>query len=307
LTETGTGLCPLFLLSLPRTGSTLLQRMLSTHSKISTTDEVWILLPYLYSLRGNGLYAEYDHRVAVAGIKNFCKFLPGGREAYLKEIKQLALRIYRLASSPHSMYFLDKTPRYHLIVEEIISLFGDGRFVFLWRNPLAVVASMVDTGAGGRWWLHSHRVDLFTGLTGLVDAYCRHRERYFALRYEDLVAEPEAQMRGILGYLGLTWEPGLIHPIDQQPLFKWRRTLATPVRKRWCARYLRWIGSERLAIMGYNLGELLAQLSELPNRYSMLSDYYLTVKAAVWNVVEPTIAQEKLAKIPDCHRIERHS
>jgi hypothetical protein len=39
---------PLFLLSLPRSGSTLAQRILAAHGGIATTSEPWILLPYLY-------------------------------------------------------------------------------------------------------------------------------------------------------------------------------------------------------------------------------------------------------------------
>jgi hypothetical protein len=40
---------PLFLLSLPRSGSTLAQRILAAHAGIATTSEPWILLPYLYA------------------------------------------------------------------------------------------------------------------------------------------------------------------------------------------------------------------------------------------------------------------
>ncbi|MBA3701438.1 MAG: sulfotransferase [Rubrobacteraceae bacterium] len=42
---------PLFLLSLPRSGSTLAQRFLAAHDAIATASEPWILLPYFYTLR----------------------------------------------------------------------------------------------------------------------------------------------------------------------------------------------------------------------------------------------------------------
>jgi hypothetical protein len=284
-----------------------LQGMLSSHSRISTANEAWILLPYLYSLRAKGLYAEYGHRVAVSGIENLCEFLPVGRADYLSEVRRLAMRIYGLAAKPGSAYFLDKTPRYHFIADDIISLFDDARFVFLWRNPLAVVASMVDTGAAGRWWLDFHKVDLFTGLGALVDVYSRHRDRCVALRYEDLVADPESQLKRIVDYLELQWEPDILQPVSQAPLAKWRQTLAAPVRRRWCRRYLCWIGRERLAVMGYDLDELLAQLSALPARYSVASDLYYCAKAGLWSIIEPAILREKLARIPDWSRIHNHS
>src|SRR5688500_15750036 len=62
---------PLFLLSLPRSGSTLAQRILAAHEAIATASEPWILLPYLYTLRERGAYAEYNHRVLVRAVEDF--------------------------------------------------------------------------------------------------------------------------------------------------------------------------------------------------------------------------------------------
>ena len=53
--------------------------------------------------------------------------------------------------------------------------------------------------------------------------------------------------------------------LSTQPLEKWKRTLTGPVRKRWCRHYLETIGERRLALMGYDLGELLRSLDETAN------------------------------------------
>src|SRR5215211_9414871 len=89
---------PLFLFSLPRSGSTLAQRILAAHEPIATASEPWILLPYLYTLREHGIYAEYSHRVLVQAVKDFCAVLPGGRNDYVAEIRRFALRLYGKAS-----------------------------------------------------------------------------------------------------------------------------------------------------------------------------------------------------------------
>lgn len=52
---------PLFLFSLPRSGSTLAQRMLAAHPAVATVTEPWILLPFLYARKEEGVYAEYRH------------------------------------------------------------------------------------------------------------------------------------------------------------------------------------------------------------------------------------------------------
>ncbi|MEZ4607679.1 MAG: sulfotransferase [Deinococcales bacterium] len=52
---------PLFLFSLPRSGSTLLQRILAAHPDIATLSEPWFILPLIYMTRDEGIYSEYDH------------------------------------------------------------------------------------------------------------------------------------------------------------------------------------------------------------------------------------------------------
>jgi hypothetical protein len=48
--------------------------------------------------------------------------------------------------------------------------------------------------------------------------------------------------------------------LSREPVDKWRQTICNPVRRAWCARYLSWLGADRLAVMGYELDELQAQL-----------------------------------------------
>jgi hypothetical protein len=283
------GTQPLFLFSLPRTGSTLLQRILGSHRDIATASEPWFMLPYMYSLRENGVNAEYEHATMARGVQGFSKeYLPGGTEDYLSEIRELSLRLYRKAGKGHR-YFLDKTPRYHHIAADIITLFQDeGRFLFLWRHPVAVAASMMETFGGGSWNLHRLSADLFTGLAALIDAYEAHVEEACAVRYEDLLERPEPELRRLLSYLELPFDPKpLIHfnqlqmrnpgywdptgmmtyrIISKEPLEKWKHTMANPIRKAWSARYLRWLGRERLAVMGYDLDELLVEVAALPAR-----------------------------------------
>ncbi|MGH3139020.1 MAG: sulfotransferase, partial [Gaiellales bacterium] len=85
---------PVFVFSLPRSGSTLLQRMVATHPEIATASEPWILLPQLYALRETGIVAEYGHRTAARAIADFGDSLPGGRDDYLDEVRRSALALY---------------------------------------------------------------------------------------------------------------------------------------------------------------------------------------------------------------------
>lgn len=277
---------PLFVLSLPRSGSTLLQRMLATHPGIATASEPWLLLPQLYALRERGAAAEYGHRTAARAIADFADALPGGRDDYLAEVHRSTLALYERAAGG-AAWFLDKTPRYHLVVDEIMALFPDARFVFLWRNPLAVAASMIESFGRGRWNLDRYEVDLRGGLDRLVEAAGRRDPRAVAVRFEDVVADPAAGTRAIFNLLEL--DPGRAAAeafaetslngrmgdrtgtasyteVSGEPVERWRSTMSNPLRKRWCAAYLRSVGPERLRAMGYDPDQLAGEVAALRTR-----------------------------------------
>jgi hypothetical protein len=274
----------IFLLSPPRAGSTMAQRVLAAHSEIATTPEPWVLLPPLFALRERGAVADYGHVMAARAIRDFSRRLPGGEGDYLAEIREFALSLYERVARGYP-YFLDKTPRYYFIVEDLFRLFPDAKFLFLWRNPLAVAASIVTTFGGDRWRVARWQNDLFLGVTGLVDAYERHRDVACAVRFEDLVTDPLDSWPKLFRYLNLEFQPSLLKSfgsvdlkglmgdqtgaqrystLDTEPINKWRSVMASPYRKSWGRRYLNHIGGRRLGIMGYDVNTLLDELNAVP-------------------------------------------
>jgi hypothetical protein len=274
---------PLFLFSTARSGSTLLQRILGTYPEIATTSEPWLLIPLIYALRRRGVYAEYEHGTMVSAIEDFCTTLPGGREGLESEIAELARRLYARQMKPCQRYFLDKTPPYFLVVNEILEWFPDAKFVFLWRNPLAVAASLADWPQ--RNWGGLYRENLFFGLAKLIDASRRCSERVCSIRFEDYVTGDRGTWQRLMDYLEIPFRPesltgfvevglsgrmgdkngtALYGSLSNEPLQKWRTTLANPLRKEAARRYLSWIGKERLSIMGYEGDHLLAELDGIP-------------------------------------------
>ena len=319
---------PLFLFSLPRSGSTLAQRILAAHQPIATASEPWILLPYLYTLREHGIYAEYSHQVLALAIEDFCKVLPRGREDYVAELREFALRLYGRASPNGTQYFLDKTPRYNLIASEVLATFPHAKCLFLWRNPLAVVASIIESWGDGKWNLHRFKVDLFDGFENLIRTYQRHKGEVHAMRYEALVTKPEETCDELFRYLDLPFDRSSLEffgdvelrgrmgdstgtnkyeRVSSAPLEGWRRTLDNPVRKAWCRRYLRWIGKDRLAVMGYDLDGLIAELDALPTSYRRVGS---DVGRGCWGLIrdfsEPRILKHKFIKLPALNRIHEH-
>lgn len=299
---------PIFILSAPRSGSTLVQRVLSSHSAVATTSEPWLLLPLLAPLYerlpGHGGRDPLIH----AAIADFCAELPQGVEDYRSAVRETVLDLYARAAPGTATHFVDKTPLYHLVIDEIVRTFPDGRFLFLFRNPLSVLASSIELFDSGRWEVSRYHMALFQSLVDLVSAWERHGSRACKVRFEDLVAGGEQGWRAVTDYLQLPWEPEMLRTfshvnlrgrmgdptgthaysaLSTEPVTKWRRSISNPLRRAWCHRYLQWIGGERLAAMGYDLDDLDRQLAQTGNTGArVVDDAYRMGKSLVREVIK---------------------
>ena len=281
---------PIFLLSLPRSGSTMVQRVLGAHPQIATVSEPWLLLSPLYATLAEGVRAEYSHEIAAGALQDFCDALPGGRAEYRAAVRDFALKLYERAGGADAAYFLDKTPRYHAIAGELAEVFPDAKLVFLWRDPLGVLASFLDTFRAGRFEPYNFAFDLFDGVANLTTALSRVGERAHAVRYEDLVDGGGPEWRALFDYLELQFDASLVESfadtelrgrygdrsssqeITRDSLDTWRSTVDSRVSSAWCGYYIRWIGAERMAAMGYDHDAALRAIAGVPARSLGVSD-----------------------------------
>ena len=255
--------------------------MLSTSEKISTASEPWILLPFLYTLKLDGAISEYWHHIMVKAVKEFYGGFPRQKDDYLSEIKKFIMNLYAKRTDANSLYFLDKTPRYHLVCEEIIELFPDSKFIFLWRNPLAVVASMINSWTKGNWKITYFKVDLYKGISNLVDTFKKYEKTVYALQYENLLKNPTFELCKICDYLDIEYCEEMknsfasvkldgqmgdklgvekYNRINLSSIDSWPNTYNNSYRRFWARQYLKWIGKERLSILGFKNDELLQML-----------------------------------------------
>jgi hypothetical protein len=320
---------PLFIFSLPRSGSTLLQRVLAVNSQIATVAEPWVLLPFIYPMKPHGVYAEYSHASAHAALMDFMAELPNGEADYLDAVNQAASSLYRKISPSGARYFLDKTPRYALICGEIIRAFPEAKFIFLWRNPLSIIASMMETFDDGRWNAYRLKVDLFDGLANLIRTYKERQDQCLSVTYEDLIVSPEIELKRISRYLDIELDPSMLEEfakvrfrgsmgdakgmeqyqsLSVGSLDKWKMYINTPFRKYWCRRYLNWIGSERLALMKCNLAHLQREIGSVRTRWSMLpSDVIRALYGIAYCALEPAAMKLKLKYLLEWKWVKPHS
>ncbi len=306
---------PLFIFSLPRSGSTLVQRILASDPQISTANEPWILLPLIYARRGHGIAADYDHGVMTQAIDGFCNILPNGAEDFDEAIRNFAISLYEKQGT--GQYFLDKTPRYASIAPEICKVFPDAKIIFLWRNPLAIMASMIETWGAGRWNLFRYQVDIFDGIEGLLRARKAAGSDCIDIVYENFVVAPEEALSKIEKDLGIDFSDHILDDFKQTELHgklgdptrgskyqeisdhsirAWQSSVKNPLRRWWFRNYLRNLGDENLILMGQNLTQLLAELDAAPvsGKY-LVSDGFLMVYGYFYRLLNLPLLRRRFA------------
>ena len=195
----------IFIISQPRSGSTLLQRILAGHAEIQTSAETWLMLHPIYGLRKRGIKTDYNAKWAVTGVTEFLENYADGKDTYLAGIRSFAATVYGRVLEKHGKrLFLDKTPRYTMIIEELHELFPAAKYVLLIRNPLAVLKSELHTYVGDDWpILSGFEPDLVAAPRRLVAARELLGTSAFEVRYENLVTEPRDVVEKLCDFLGM--------------------------------------------------------------------------------------------------------
>ena len=272
----------IFLISQPRSGSTLLQQMLAGHPRIETRPEPWLMLHLIYANRPDGLAAEYGARTAHLALKNFLASLPTNSEHLVEAVRLSAGHLYGLAlKQSDGDIFLDKTPRYYHVVDDLREVFPRARMIFLFRNPLAVFSSILRTHAGGDW-TNLRRIDrmhdLVTAPRNMIRAIDRLGDwRTAVIRYEDLVGDPDGTLISLCGRLEVDYVPSLkqytafraalgdaktaLHDLPvSNYVDHWKRDLDTPMKRDVARSYIDELGSDLIRRLGYDRDELIAAL-----------------------------------------------
>jgi hypothetical protein len=275
----------IFLISQPRAGSTLLQRILGSHPEIHTFAEPWLMLHPLYALRSQGYEAEYNATWARNAVEDFIGTLHGDDNEYIEGLRRMYSYLYdRALAVSGKRYFLDKTPRYYFIIPELYNTFPEAHYIILLRNPLSVLSSIFNTWAKGNGFLlNTWKHDLVQAPRLLLEGTQMLGEQALVVHYEQLVGDPASQIPGICRKLNVKFTVEMIeysrHDLprwrlgDQQEIYqhtrpvsqnaaKWVQALEDPQVWRLASDYLQFLGQETVAQMGYPY-EQLSQVLEV--------------------------------------------
>lgn len=243
-----------FLLGFPRSGTTLLEKALAGHPRVTTLEEQDVLSESAGHLLADDAALRSLGNLDVAGADKL-------RQTYWQRAAAVA------GTDLTDRVLVDKLPLHTVSWPLVARLFPEARILFALRDPRDVVLSCFRR----RFQINAAMFEFLT-LDGAADYYDAvmslaglYRERLplavHEVRHESLVGDFDGEMRGVMSFIGLDWDPGVrdfadrakrhaITPSDLQVarglnadgVGQWKRFAASliPVRDRldrWAAHY----------------------------------------------------------------------
>lgn len=227
---------PIFIFGMPRSGTTLVDRILSSHPQVQSAGELFNFPAALNDVVAQGAFNGVDDRplrnLDLAGVD----WVRLG-EAYLSSTRPLTGQLPR---------FIDKLPHNFLYAGFIAHAFPNARLVLLRRNPLDTCLGnfRVLFGPESPWFDYSYDL-LDTGRYYILfDRLMAHWKRVIPGRilevgYEALVEDQEAVTRGLLDFCGLPWDGSCLRfehnttPVSTASAAQVRRPVYRDALQRW--------------------------------------------------------------------------
>jgi tetratricopeptide (TPR) repeat protein len=203
--EDTTGEAPIFIVGLPRTGTTLVERIIGNHSAVHSAGELPALADAVSVVGSSAAPEMAKSWIGLIDTLGGLRGAPLARE-YLTRAR---------ARRGHRPRFSDKAPANFFYCPLIFRAFPNARVVHLTRHPLAACYAIYKTRFNGGY-------PFAYDLTELADFYCGYRRlmahwhrllpgRIFDVAYEDVVTRFEPTTRGLLDHLGLAFEPDCLN------------------------------------------------------------------------------------------------
>ena len=236
---------PIFIVGLPRAGSTLLEQILASHSQVEGTMELADIPRLVSSLDLHASGARYPDVLALPSADNYRGF----GEGYIRDTRH-----YRVGNKP---YFIDKMPNNFRHVGLIHLMLPNAKIIDARREPAGLLLQQLQAAVRERTAFHlqpeRHRtllpdVRAADGTLGLSAA-----GRVLRVQHEDVLDDLEGSVRRMLAYCGLDFEPACVEfhknerrvhtasseqvrrPINREGVDQWRH-------------YEPWLGELRAAL-----------------------------------------------------------
>lgn len=257
--------CGIFIVGAPRSGTTLLQSILSSHSKIFTAPETSFfsnILPNLgikfsnpdAGITANELKYIKDDLFRMTGIELPNEYLePGSDNCTIRDAFEKLLNIFNIEEKP---LWIEKTTIHARYMYAIQRFYPDAKFIHIIRDPVSSIGSMLNISPIS---FSDLRVNYIKSIREYSEFWneCVNapllfpgQENVLHLQYEELIETTEKSIRIVTDFLEIDYEPeclkkfhktaeniisteacpwqeaNLSPTIDKNALYKWRNKLS---------------------------------------------------------------------------------
>ena len=278
-----------FVLSAPRSGSTLLMRILNATDQISARSEPHLIPPLAHLGYWNCVdQAPYDQLQAQAAMRAFVSSRDSGEELYYRACRAYADILYgAMLSEGGTQYFLDKTPANALVLPFLKEMYPNAHYIVLTRHPAAIFASYVESFFDGDARAASAFNPILSRyIPAIADFIEEPPQKMIHVSYEQLVQEPQDTLGRLCSFLNIPVqeealnynraqvEKGLGDPIGvgknsrpvQDSLYRWVPFFQqNPHAKELLDRQLIGIADSQLAYFGTSFADIWEPLSNDAN------------------------------------------
>jgi tetratricopeptide (TPR) repeat protein len=223
---------PIFIVGMPRSGTTLLEQIVSSHPQVAAAGELgtWTDIT-------KGPFQGHPTIPTPEVVREI-----GAR--FLKRLESVA--------SKDAQFITEKTPQNYMALVQILATFPNTHILHCKRNAVDTCLSIYTTSfMAGPDFAHD--------LDALVFAYKEYERvmdhwrsvlppnRFMEVSYEDVVSDREPVLREILAFLGLQWDDACMHheqnenAISTPSLWQARQPVFTNSKERW-RKYEPWLG-----------------------------------------------------------------
>jgi Flp pilus assembly protein TadD len=190
---------PIFIIGMPRSGTTLVEQIISSHSKVTGLGE----LPFVL---------QFGYPVTTGLIESSEKSLSKFRNDYLEKLESLKEK---------NLIVTDKMPQNFLYTGLIATCFPEAKILHVKRDPAAVC------WANYKQWFKSKNLGYSYSLEDIVEYYKLYNDlmefwnktlknKIYEVDYEALTINQENEIKKLIKYLKLSWEESCLSPEKNQ-------------------------------------------------------------------------------------------
>ncbi|MDH5388256.1 MAG: sulfotransferase [Gammaproteobacteria bacterium] len=189
---------PIFIVGMPRSGTTLTEQILASHSDVYGAGELGYITDINRDIQATSSNVEFFNNASIEKLNDLT-------EQYLNNISHL---------NNETRYVVDKMPHNFMHLGSIALLFPEAKIIHCRRHPLDNALSIYFQSFN---WAHDYALDLsdLGFFYGFYDKMMQHWENVLdvpilTVQYEDVIDDQESMSRKILDFCDLEWDDAIL-------------------------------------------------------------------------------------------------